>query len=485
MCSTLGTVDIHLTLDRRGDLSGEIYRQLRERILDGRLRAGDQVPPSRELARRVDVSRATVVVAYDRLAGEGFLESRVGAGTFVSDQVVPPSRWLARRTPTDPVLRPRPLWNEVRIPPVDEPPEYDFRPGIPDSRQFPYDTWRRLLGRELHARRVGDGSYGDPGGHRGLRAAIAGHIGLSRGVTAGVEDITITNGTQQAVDLIARVLVEPGDQVAVEDPGYPPPARLFRSLGARVVGVPVDGEGLVVDALPARTRLVHVSPSHQFPLGTSMSLRRRLALLDWAQVHDAAIIEDDYDSEFRFDSRPVEPLRTLDTHGRVLYVGSFSKTMLATLRLGFVAAPASLHHAIRAAKFVTDWHTSLPTQAALARFIDEGWFARHLRRMRSVYQERHELVVAAIEKDFAGILTPIPGSAGLHVTALADVATPAEVDAVAHHAAEAGVGVHTLTAYACGDTVPAGLVLGYGSIATDRISAGMDRLRAAFTAPNR
>ncbi|HEY9410016.1 MAG TPA: PLP-dependent aminotransferase family protein [Jiangellaceae bacterium] len=474
-------MDVQIDLTGRADLAGEIYRQLRQAVLDGRLGPGERIPPSRDLAHRLDVARATVVVAYDRLRAEGFLVSRTGAGTFVSDAVTPAAAaWLHRSTPTDTTLRPRALWKDVALPePFDEPPEFDFRPGVPDAALFPYDVWRRLLGREIHAR-DGDGGYGDPGGHLGLRAAIAAHVAVSRGLSATVEDITITNGTQQAVDLITRVLVDPGDQVAVEDPGYPPARRLFATLGARVVGVPVDAEGLVVDAIPARTRLVYVSPSHQFPLGTAMSLRRRLALLEWAQLHDAAVIEDDYDSEFRFDARPVEPLQTLDPHGRVLYVGSFSKTMLATLRLGFVVAPASLHRAIQAAKFVTDWHTSLPVQATLARFIDEGWFGRHLRRMRGVYHARHDRVAEILERDFDGLLDVVAGAGGLHLSALAESRSNAEIAAVVTKATAAGVGVQPLSDFAADGPAPAGLVLGYGAIPTDRIPDGLRLLRQCF-----
>ena len=236
--------------------------------------------------------------------------------------------------------------------------------------------------------------------------------GAARGVHAVADDVIVTNGTQQAVDVIARVMLNPGDRVAVEDPGYSPARRLFQTLGAKVSGVPVDAEGLVVDAIPNETRLVYVSPSHQFPLGTSMSLRRRMALLAWARAHDGAILEDDYDSEFRFGGRPIEPVQMLDTSGRVIYVGSFSKTTLATLRLGFVIVPPSLRAATRAAKFVTDWHTSLPTQAAMAGFIDSGLFARHVRRMRTVYRARHERVVQVIGRDFADDFRVVPHRSG-------------------------------------------------------------------------
>src|SRR5581483_8080497 len=311
-------MEVHVSLVGRDDLTGEIYRQLRAAIIAGRLQAGDQLPPTRELARRLSVSRGTVAAAYDRLSGEGFVTSRVGAGTFVS-------RWAGRGEPaagaTGGALRPRPVWQHIPVAGAFEvPARYEFRTGLPDASRFPFQTWRRLLAAELRAPAVGRGEYGEPAGLPALRSAIARHLGVSRGLVTAPGQVTVTSGTQQGFDLIARVLLAPGDLVAVEDPGYAPPRRLFQSLGLEVSGVPVDEHGLVVAALPARARLVYVTPSHQYPLGTAMSLARRAALLAWAGRHDAAIVEDDYDCEFRYGSRPIEPLCTLDTTGRVSYV---------------------------------------------------------------------------------------------------------------------------------------------------------------------
>jgi GntR family transcriptional regulator/MocR family aminotransferase len=362
----------------------------------------------------------------------------------------------------------------------DKPARFDFRTGIPDATLFPYQSWRRLLARQLRPATVGAGAYGDPAGHPGLRLAIARHVGLARGVQAGAEEVVVTNGTQQAVDLVARVLLAPGDRVAVESPGYGPPRRLMASLGAEVVGVPVDDQGLVVGAIPPRTRLVHVTPSHQFPLGMAMSLPRRLALLAWAERHDAAIVEDDYDSEFRYGGRPIEPLQTLDHSGRVIYVGSFSKTLLATLRLGFLVAPPSLVAAVRSAKFLADWHTPLPLQAALADFIDQGLFARHLRRMRAVYQQRHQQIVESLDDRFADHLKPVPSAAGLHVAATAPASTPEELQAVLGRASAAGVELLPLSMFDVGPPSQPGIVLGYGAIPTADIEEGLGRLRRCF-----
>ena len=471
-------MDVHVSLVGRRDLAGEMYRQLRSAIVAGRLTAGERLPPSRELATRLSVSRTTVCVAYDRLVSEGFAVARVGDGTFVGQHMAA-RRPAGRREPG--ALRGRPFWAEVPLPAsLWQPAEFDFRSGIPDARLFPYATWRRLMARELHPPVLGHGAYGDPAGHRGLRESIARHIGLARGVVATADDVIVTNGTQQAVDVVARVLLDPGDGVAVEDPGYGPPRRLFASLGAKVNSVQVDAEGLIVDAIPRETRLVYVTPSHQFPLGISMSLRRRLALLAWAERHDAAILEDDYDSEYRFSGRPIEPLQTLDTSGRVIYLGSFSKTMLATLRLGFAIVPPSLRRAVQAAKYLTDWHTELPAQAALARFIDQGWFARHVRRMRTVYRTRHETVVRLLSVMFAGELEAVPSSVGLHVCAMAPAASIDRIVDVVRRASAAGVACQPLSLFAAGGPPRPGLVLGYGAIESDDIEEGLGRLRSCF-----
>jgi GntR family transcriptional regulator/MocR family aminotransferase len=354
--------------------------------------------------------------------------------------------------------------------------EYDFAVGVPDGRFFPIETWRRLVARELRASAVRSATYGDPRGHAGLRAAIARHIGVARSVRAGADDVLVTHGAQQALDLIGRVLVEPGSTVAVEEPGYWPARLLFQSLGARVVGVPVDAEGVDVAAIPAAARLVYVTPSHQFPMGTPLSLARRAALLAWAERRDALVIEDDYDSEFRFEDRPLEPLQSLDRGGRVVYVGSFSKTLLPMLRLGFLVAPASLQPALANAKLLSDWHGDLPTQAALARFIDEGLLARHVRKANRQYAERHARIVAGLEKDFAPWLGVVPSAAGLHLCALSTV----ELEPIVATARSAGVGVQALRDYYLGEPARDGLVIGYGAIPTERIGEGLHRLAVAF-----
>ncbi|UPJ53609.1 PLP-dependent aminotransferase family protein [Bradyrhizobium sp. 200] len=266
----------------------------------------------------------------------------------------------------------------------------------------------------------------------------------------------------------------------MEDPGYRPLKELLKALGARVIGVPVDSEGLVVEALPAEARVVYVTPSHQFPLGVAMSLSRRRALLAWAERNNAVVVEDDYDSEFRFGGRPLEPLQTLDTIGRVVYVGTFSKTLLPALRLAFMVVPPSLREAAKKAKFVTDWHTATTAQNALARFMDEGAFARHIRRVSRIYGERHTILTAEIKRNFGDYLDLVPSSTGLHITACARGALVDHIDAIASRAFDLGVAIDTMSRSRVDRRPPAGLVLGYGAIETARIAEGLRRLRRCF-----
>jgi GntR family transcriptional regulator/MocR family aminotransferase len=469
-------MDVHVSLAGPGDLAARIYRQLRDAILDGRLRQGERLPPTRELARSLAVARNTVAVAYERLVAEGFLVARVGAGTFVGNERLTQAR---PATAPDAGIRPRPLWESIPARAPNGPaPRYDFRLGSPDAELFPLATWRRHVAAELRATAVRAGGYHEPGGHPALRAAIARYVAVSRSVRAEAGDVLVTHGAQQAIDLIGRVLIGPGDQVAVEEPGYPPARLLFTSLGARVVGVPVDGDGLDVGALPDTARLVYVTPSHQFPLGTPMSLARRTALLDWAARHDAVVVEDDYDSEYRFSDRPLEPLHSLDRTGRVIYVGTFSKTLLPMLRLGFLIAPGSLRPALLTAKQLTDWHGDHPNQAALAAFIDSGELPRHVRKASRIYAARHERIMTALHGDLGTWLEPVPSAAGLHLcTRLTE---PVDLDAVLARAAESGIAVENLAVYCACGPARLGLVLGYGGIPTERVEPGLRLLADCF-----
>ncbi|BCJ45471.1 GntR family transcriptional regulator [Actinoplanes ianthinogenes] len=446
-----------------GHTTAAVYKALRAAVADGRLPAGHRLPASRVLAADLGVSRGSVAGAYERLVAEGHLTARVGAGTFVAAARAP--RQPPRSVP-DP-LRPRAGWTFDPVPTsgAGEPPRYDFRVGIPDASLFPFDTWRRMVGAELRLRANGPGTYADPYGHPALRAAIARYLGYARAVRATAGDVLVTNGAQHAFDLIGRVLLRPGDVVAMEEPGYPPARDLFTSLGARVAGVPVDADGLVVDELPAQARIVYVTPSHQFPLGAVLSMDRRQQLLEWARRRQSAIVEDDYDSEFRFGSRPLEPLRAMDRYGRVLYVGTFSKSMLPTIRTGFVLAPPGLREALAAARQLGDGHGQVAMQAALARFIDEGQLARHVRRARREYAARHARIVSKLGK-ISG-LEVLPSAAGLHVTAL--------LSRDLSEISDRSLGIEGLLRY--GGDRP-GLVLGFGAVDPLLIDEGLAALAA-------
>jgi len=321
--------------------------------------------------------------------------------------------------------------------------------------------------------------YGHPAGRTRLRRAIADWVARSRSVASGEDSIVITCGAQHAIDLVARVLLEPGDTVAVEDPGYLPVVLLLKALGANVVGVPVDDQGLVVDLLPPAARIAYVTPSHQFPLGMTMSMARRRALLRWAEHHDAAVIEDDYDTEFRYVDRPLEPLQALDDNGRVVYVGSFSKTFSPALRLGFAVVPPPLATPIAALRQLIDWHPPAVTQTALAGLIDDGLLDQHLRRSRRVYAERHHLLTEALSGPLAAHLAARSPNAGLHVATL--LRDGLGEDEVIHAAAGHGIGLMGLHHFFHASPPQQGLLLGFGAVSTTGLAAALRTLGGVLT----
>lgn len=482
-------MDLHVSLDAPGDRTARIYLALREAVLDGRLACGDRVPATRDLARQLGVSRGTVTAAYDRLVAEGFLESRTGSGTFVgSVPLARPSSGPARRArvgavqplalwSTDAEPAPRPGHLAAKASPAAY--RFDLSVGVPDPRLFPLEVWRRLVSDQLRRRRLDDATYVRDG-HDRLQAEIARHVGLARSVVASPDDVIVTAGAQQGLDLVARVLVEPGTVVAVEDPGYTAAHRLFATHRAVVRGVPVDGDGLVVEAVPRGTRIVYVTPSHQFPMGVPMSLARRAALLEWAIRHDGVIVEDDYDSEYRFSDRPLEPLQSLDRDGRVVYVGTFSKSLLPALRVGYLVPPRSLDAALREAKRVTVWEGDAVTQGALADFIAEGHHSAHVRRASRVYRERRDVLLDGLGR-LADHLDVVPSVAGLHVCALLRDQSRSDVE-VAARAAGLGVLVEPLSTRFVEQPRRQGLVLGYGAVDVTAIPTALDHLRSALEA---
>jgi GntR family transcriptional regulator / MocR family aminotransferase len=452
-------VDLFIDPDAGKSLTEQLYEQLRAAILGGRLRPGDHLVPSRHLAGQLGVSRHTVTTVYGRLAAEGYTQGHAGGGSVVAPAFPSPSPG-----PRAASLRPGRRFEGLA--PYFQPPEpgyrFDLWPGLPDPALFPAALWSRRVAAAIAADHLPQ--YGGPAGEPGLRQAIAGWVARSRSVVAAEDTVVITCGAQHAVDLVARVLLESGDCVAVEEPGYVPVIRLFGALGANVVGVPVDDQGLVVDLLPPSARIVYVTPSHQFPLGMTMSMPRRRALLRWAERHDAAVIEDDYDTEFRYVDRPLEPLQRLDGNGRVVYVGSFSKTFSPSVRLGFAVVPRPLAGPVAALRQLIDWHPPTATQSALAGFIDDGLLDKHIRRSRRVYTERHQMLTEALSGPLAGHLAAIAPNAGLHVaTVLREGLCETEVlQALAER------GVVTAGLRDCYQASPPqqGLLIGFGAVST-------------------
>ncbi|WP_296226664.1 PLP-dependent aminotransferase family protein [Ralstonia sp. UBA689] len=480
-------MDVHLTIHGRHDLAGQLYRQLRTAILDGRLVPGERLPSTRDLAQQIGVSRKTTLDVFERLIAEGYLHSRAGSGTFVAEATqglagrMLQASTAAQLASSAPSVRTFATpWNDVPdvLPMPRTSVVYDFVGGVTEKRLFPFDKWRSCVAHALRQQARGRGAYHDPAGDQALRLAISRYLAFSRAVVCAWGDIVVMHGAQQAIDLIARVLVRPGDTVAVEDPGYPPARIALQALGANVVPVPVDAEGLIVDALPPHARLVYVTPSHQFPLGMPMSLARRAQLLEWAQRHDALIIEDDYDSEFRFDGRPMESLKSLDAAGCVAYVGTFSKTIFPELRIGYVVPPASLVVPLRRAKQVADWHSESLTQAALAKFMLDGDFGKYLRRMHKEYAARRNALLRHLRGPLERWLAPMPSAAGIHMAA--QLQAPLSEAAVVKLAESVGVGLYGTARMHVALPPQPGLLLGYGHVNVAEIDAGLSKLSEAL-----
>jgi GntR family transcriptional regulator/MocR family aminotransferase len=438
------------------------------------------------LARSLHIARNTVLGTYERLLSEGYLRTRHGAGTYVAEIPPPPAPRHRASILSKSDERLRPFWNAPPLPANIVAPErlaFDFAVGAPDARDFPFAIWCRLMSRSIRAMAKHPPPHADPRGSEALRIAIAQHVSLARAVSCRGDDIVVTTGAQQAFNLLARILVIPGKTVvAVEDPGYRMMRAAFLDSGAKVVPVPVDEEGLVVERLPRNARVICVTPSHQFPLGVPMSLGRRAALLQFARTHNAVIIEDDYDSEYRFGGRPLDALQTMDRSHSVLYIGTFSKILMPRLRIGFVVAPPWAQAALAAAKRCADLHFDIALQDTVTAFIAEGHLARHLRRMRQIYGGRRQTLLETLEREFGRWLTPIPSVAGLHLTALAP---SIDVPAVTGRAREVQVAVGSLRNYYAGRQHRDGLVFGYGTIEQHAIVEGLARLHRVMNTVSR
>ena len=456
----------------------ELHRQLRAAIVGGRLQPGFRLPSTRELASALGISRNTVVTAYDLLLSEGYVGARGRGGTLVADFLSRPARRNRADAASGPDARLNPVWrapDPLIATGVREGCRFDFSVGLPDWESFPFAVWRRLAARSLREASRTPARYGDPQGRHALRDAIAKHTSFARAIACSAEEIVVTAGAQQAFDLLARILVTPGKTtVAVEEPGYPPLRKRFAVAGAKLVSIPVDGEGLRVDRIPRSAKVICVTPSHQFPLGVHLSLARRTALLDFARAQGAVIIEDDYDGEFRYAGKPLDALQTLDRAEAVFYVGTFSKSLFPALRLGFIISPPWARHALVAAKQLTDWHSPLMAQDILAAFISEGHLARHVRKMRKIYSERREVLQHALEQFCGNRLRVLGIGAGLHLAAY--LSGPVSASALIGRAREAGIALDAIQRFAVADRKSDGLVFGYGAIGSDRIGDAVRRL---------
>jgi GntR family transcriptional regulator/MocR family aminotransferase len=407
-----------------------LYHAIRSAILDGRLHPGERLPASRDLAKTLGISRNTVVTSFDLLTSEGYLETRVGAGSFVAaalpDREMQAHHDIRDKDTTAPEDRPirlsqsaqRMLTYERRFPRfrVARP----FNPATPDLDGFPFDLWARLLRRSWRAPDIDLTMPDDPLGLPQLRAEIAKWLRQSRGVNCHADQVMIVSGAQQALDLIARALVDPGDIIATEDPGYEGIRGVLAASGAVVQPITVNEEGLDVARLantPSSARIVVTTPSRNYPLGSTLSLARRLALLQWAQDNDAWIIEDDYDSDYRYDGPPLSSLQGLDTDNRVIYVGTFSRVMFPGIRLGYLVLPPALVNAFRGIRGFADGVPAPTTQACLAAFFSEGHFGSHVRKMRLRYGERRSHLRNLIAEDASDILSAMPSDGGLHLCA--------------------------------------------------------------------
>lgn len=469
--------------DRQVEKWRWLYQALRSAIIERRLRPGSKLPSSRDLARQHGLSRGTVTAAYAQLLDEGFAFAQTGAGTFVSTGLITATRTPPARAPRSAELSKR-AWlalSEVRAHGAPTPHARAFRVYEPALDLFPTERWARTAAHVLRRAPRALYGHGDPVGYLPLRRAIAEYVGAARGVRCIPEQVFITAGAQQALSLVGRLLLDPGDSAWVEDPGYPGVRQAWRAAGARLVSVPVDAEGIHVSEgrrLAPHARLAYVTPANQFPLGTVMSADRRLELLNWASASRAWIVEDDYDAEYRYAGRPVASLHSVDRRGSVIYVGTFTKMLFNALRLGFMVLPEQLVDPFARARSIDDRHPPTLDQATLTDFIVDGHFGRHIRRMRQAYAERLEVLMESSDRALAGLLEVERAGAGMRTIGWL---THARSDRPAAESARArGLEVVPLSAFAEEIALRPGLVLGFAGIPAAEIRRGVAVLARAL-----
>jgi len=485
---------IALDLRTKTPLYRQLYDWYRSAIIEGQMRPGQRVPATRILAAELKISRIPVLNAYEQLLAEGYFEARVGAGTCVAgsipDEAMNPAADKARNLLPAPESRTqlaarRMSRRGVVLTELPAQPWLNvlgaFRVSLPALDHFPMAVWSKLMARHCRRPAAGIMAYGDAMGYQPLREAIAEYLGAFRAARCDASQILVTTGSQQGLQLCAQVLLDPKDRVLIEEPGYPSASQAFRAAGAELIPVPVDREGLSMAELLAagrrgqNARAVYITPSHQYPLGMTMSAARRMLLLNWAARTGAWIIEDDYDSEYRFDSRPVASLQGLDTSAKVIYVGTLSKVMFPALRVGYLVVPKDLVSAFSAARDAADVFSATLYQAVLTDFIREGHFARHIRRMRMLYMERRRTLTEEIRSQMAGRLEVIGAKAGMHLTALLPLGS--DDVAISKRAARSGVSATPLSTCYMKSPACSGLILGYGGANAQQTRAGIRKLR--------
>ena len=459
---------------------------LRTAILHGRLRPGARLPSTRDLAAQHGLSRGTVITAYAQLGSEGYVDGTVGSGTYVNavlpDALLQVTARAGRRdtSPPAPVRHISDYGKRVvAFRPLELRPSRAFRPNLPALDHFPTALWAQLASRRLRRTSAKMLMSGDSRGYPPLRAALADYLARSRGVICSPDQVFLVSGVQDGLDLVARLVLDPGDKVCVEDPGYRGAARVFAAVGARIAHVPVDDEGMTLP--PARlrgARLVYLTPAHQYPMAVAMSLPRRLALLDWARTTGALVIEDDYDSEFRYSGQPLPSLQGLDRSGHVVFAGSFSKVLFPALRLGYLVVPPDLVDRFTAVRSMTTRYLPLLDQSVVCDFITEGHFGRHLRRMRQLYADRLATLLDCARRELAGALELSPVEAGLHT--IGWLAAGLTGEAVAAAAAAHSVEVIPLREFHAGAMPRDGLQLGFGAVNEREIRRGVHDLARAI-----
>jgi GntR family transcriptional regulator / MocR family aminotransferase len=442
-------------------LHRQIYDGFRSAILEGRLRPRQRIPSSRVLASEIRVSRFPVLNAYAQLLAEGYLESRVGAGTVISSSLP------EQLTSAAPLRENFPWMVHLGA----------FRVGQVAFEQFPHQIWSSLAARHARAMNARSVHYANPMGNESLRRAIANYLKVARSVRCEAEQVLIVNGSQQALDVTARVLLEPGSRVWIEEPCYRLAYHGFKLNGCQLMPVPVDQEGLDVAAginTCPKARAAFVSPSHQFPLGVTMSASRRLRLIEWAQCAGAWIIEDDYDSEFRYESQPIASLQGLDPNGRVIYIGTFSKVLFPALRLGYIVVPTDMVDRFRVMRRVMDLGCPTFHQEVVAEFIEAGHFERHIRRMRTWYGELRRRLVDSLREHLGKALSLVGDEAGMHVTAM--LKTRHRDEEVAARAVRQNLSLWPLSRLYL-NRPRQGFVLGFGGTTSSEIPAAVRKLR--------